>query len=94
MINKKCRGTEQLLVMVEWDMARAFISAAATEKLEQCELGVYEDEGLTVKDAWGTGLTPLRMSEAPVLKILPAGALEKCKWRNTIGGSGGVKGGH
>jgi hypothetical protein len=80
--------------MVEWDMARAFISAAATEKLEQCELGVYEDEGLTVKDAWGMGLTPLRMSEAPILKILPAGALEKCKWRNTIDGSGGVKGEH
>jgi hypothetical protein len=37
----------------------------------------YEDEGLTVKDAWGMGLTPLRMSEAPALKILPAGALEK-----------------
>jgi hypothetical protein len=34
------------------------------------------------------------MSEAPVLKILPAGALEKCKWRNTIDRSGGVKGEH
>jgi hypothetical protein len=75
-------------------MARSFISAAATEKLEQCELGVYENEGLTVKDAWGMDLTPLRMSEAPVLKILPARAPEKCKWRNTIGGSGGVKRGH
>jgi hypothetical protein len=61
-------------------MARAFISATTTEKLEQCELGVYEDEGLTVKDAWGMDLTPLRMPEAPVLKILLAGALEKCKW--------------
>ena len=69
MINKKCRGTEQPLVMVEWDMARAFIGATATEKLEQCELGVYEDEGLTVKDAWGMDLTPLRIPEAPVLKM-------------------------
>jgi hypothetical protein len=75
-------------------MARAFISAAATEKLEQCELGVYEDEGLTVKDAWGMGLTSLSMSEAPIPKILPAGAPEKWKWRNTIDGSGGVKGEH
>jgi hypothetical protein len=47
----------------------------------------------TVKGAWGMGLTPLRMSEAPILKILPAGAPEKCKWWNTIDGSGGVKGG-
>ena len=94
MINKKCRGTEQPLVMVEWDMARAFISATATEKLDQCELGVYEDEGLTVKDAWGMDLTPLRIPEAPVLKTLLAGALEKCKWRNAIGGSGGVQGEH
>jgi hypothetical protein len=74
MINKTYRSTEQLFAMVEWDMARAFISAAATEKREQCGLGVYEDECLTVKPAWGMGLlTPLRMSEAPVLKILPAG---------------------
>jgi hypothetical protein len=94
MINKKCRSTEQLLIMVEWDMARAFISVAATEKLEQCKLGVYEDKGITVKGAWGMGLTPLRMSEAPILKILPAGAPEKCKWRNTIDGPGGVKGEH
>jgi hypothetical protein len=69
MINKKCRGTEQPLVMVEWDMARAFISAAATEKLERCELGVYEDEGLTVKGAWGMDLKPLRIPEAPVLEV-------------------------
>ena len=94
MINKKCRGTEQPLVMVEWDMARAFISATATEKPEQCELGVYEDEGLTVKDAWGMDLTPLRIPEAPGLKTLLAGALEKCEWRNAIGGSGGVQGEH
>jgi hypothetical protein len=94
MINKKCKGTEQPLVMVEWDMARAFISATATEKLDQCELGVYEDEGLTVKDAWGMDLTPLRIPEAPVLKTLLAGALEKCRWRNAIGGSGGVQGEH
>jgi hypothetical protein len=74
--------------------ARAFISAAATEKLAQCKLGLYEDKGPTVKGAWDMGLTPLRMSEAPILKILPAGALKKYKWRNTIGGSGGVKGEH
>ena len=74
-------------------MTRASISTAATEKLEQYKLGVYEDKGLTVKDARGMGLTPLRMSEAPILKILPAGAPEKCKWWNTIDGSGGVKGG-
>jgi hypothetical protein len=85
MINKKCSGTEQLLVMVEWDMAQAFISAAAIEKPEHGELqhvlqGVYEDEGLTVKGAWGMDLTSLRMPEAPILKIPPAGALEKCKW--------------
>jgi hypothetical protein len=72
MTNKKCRSTEQLLIMVEWNMARTFISAAATEKLEQCKLDVYEDKALTAKGAWGMGLTPLRMSEAPILKILPA----------------------
>ena len=48
-----------------------FIDAAAAEKLAQHLLGVYKDEGVTVQHAFDLGTTPLRPSEAPILKITP-----------------------
>jgi hypothetical protein len=55
--------------------------------LQQISLGVFTDNGHTVKDAWDLGTSPLRPSEAPMLKVTPAGELEKFKWRTTIYGS-------
>ena len=55
---------------------------------------MYKDEGITVKDAFNLGITPLRPSEALILKVTPAGALGKCKWRTTIDGSSEKEGEH
>ena len=60
-------------------MGSYVIDAAAAEKLSQHMLGVYKDEKITVQNAFNLGITPLRPSEAPILKVTPAGALEKCK---------------
>ena len=46
-----------------------------------------------MQDAFDLGTTPLRPSEAPILKITPEGILEKCKWRTTIDGSSEKEGG-
>jgi hypothetical protein len=53
------------------------IDAAAAEKLSQHLLGVYNDEEVTVQDAYDLGITPLRPSEPPILKVAPAGTLQK-----------------
>jgi hypothetical protein len=66
--NKKYKSMEeQLLAYQPWDLCMA-------EKLSQHVLGVYKDEGITVKDAFNLGITPLRPSEAPILNVTPAGA--------------------
>jgi hypothetical protein len=63
--------------------------------LSQHLLGVYKDEKVTVQNAFDLGITPLRPSEAPILKVAPAGViLEKCKSRTTIGGSSEKEGEH
>jgi hypothetical protein len=85
---------EQLLAYQQWDLCMGFIDAAAAEKLAQHLLGVYKDEGVTVQYAYDLGTTPLRPSEAPILKITPEGILEKCKWRTTIDGSSEKEGEH
>jgi hypothetical protein len=85
--NKKYKSMEQLLCM-------GFIDAATAEKLSQHLLGVYKDEGVTVQDAFDLGITPLRPSEAPILKVTPAGVLEKYKWCTTIDRSSEKEGEH
>jgi hypothetical protein len=85
--NKEYKSMEQLLAYQPCDLCMGFIDAAAAEKLSQRMLGVSKAEGITKKDAFNLGITPLRPSEAPILKVTPAGALEKCKWHTTIDGS-------
>jgi hypothetical protein len=85
---------EQLLAYQPWTLCKGFIHAAAAEMLAQRKLGVYTDEGVTVQDAWNIGITPLRPSEAPILKVTPEGIFEKCKWRTAIGGSNEKEGEH
>jgi hypothetical protein len=85
---------EQLLAYQQWDLCMGFIDAAAAEKLAQHLLGVYKDEGVTVRDAYDLGTTPVRPSEAPIPKVTPEGILEKCKWRTTIDRSSEKEGEH
>mgnify|MGYP000694950670 FL=1 len=63
------------------------IYAAAEELLQLMSMGVFTDNGTTVKDCWYQGVSPLRPSEAPIPKVKPDGKLEIFKWRTTIDGS-------
>ena len=45
------------------------IYAAAEELLQLMAMGVFTDNGTTVKDCWDQGVSPLRPSEAPILSV-------------------------
>jgi hypothetical protein len=60
-----------------WDLCQGFICAAAEELKQLTAMGVFTRNGVTVKDCWALGTTPLRPSEVPALKATPSGELDK-----------------
>jgi len=92
--NKNYKSMEQLIVDQPWDLCQGFIYAAAEELKQLTAMGVFTRNGVTVKDCWALGTTPLRPSEVPTLKVTPSGELDKCKWRVAVDGSDEKEGIH
>jgi hypothetical protein len=92
--NKHYKSMEQVIAEQPWPLSKAFIYAAAEELKQLTAMGVFTREGVTVKDCWAMGTTPLRPSEVPALKVTPDGVLDKCKWRVAVDGSDEKEGTH
>ena len=75
-------------------LQKGFIYAAAEELKQLTAMGVFTRNGVTVKDCWALGTTPLRPSEVLTLKVTPSGELDKCKWRVAVDGSDEKEGIH